>query len=151
MIQRIQSVYLFIAALLMVVCACLPVGTISVGQEMGVPSTMYNIAIIDGANGTWDFTVCGLLGILVCSAASTVITIFNYNNRKAQSRSCLVNMILMLLWVGLYAALAYFKGGENFSYSYTALLPALAFVFIFLARRGVIHDEKLIKSMDRIR
>jgi hypothetical protein len=37
------------------------------------------------------------------------------------------------------------------SYQIGALLPILMVVFFFLAARGIYRDEKLVKSMDRLR
>jgi hypothetical protein len=30
-------------------------------------------------------------------------------------------------------------------------LPAAAIIFIFIARKGIVHDEKVVRSYDRIR
>lgn len=152
MIQRIQTVYLSLAAILMLICACLPIGTF-VPKNIGADIQMYNICIIHGDSGTWDYTSIGLAGLLAAGFITSVFNIFGYKNRKAQSRKCLITMILMLLWIGLYAALIHVVSRDeyNFIFSYTALLPVVSIVMLYLARRGIIHDEKLIKSIDRIR
>lgn len=83
MIQRIQSVYLFLSVVLVVICACLPIGMINpVG--MGSASEMYNMCIIDGNTGNVSFSVAGLFASLAASVITSVINIFNYNDRKSR-------------------------------------------------------------------
>jgi len=47
-----------------------------------------------------------------------------------------------------------FKTGLNLaknSWQIGALMPLLMMVFFFLARAGIVKDEKLVKSLDRLR
>ena len=62
-------------------------------------------------------------------------------------------VLFMLLWIALYAALVHIISGETyeFHFGYAATLPLVSILLLFLARKGIIHDEKLIKSIDRIR
>jgi len=152
MIQRIQSIYLFLSVVFVVICACLPIGMINpVG--MGSASEMYNMCIIDGNTGNVSFSVVGLFASLAASVITSVINIFNYKDRKKQSRNCLVTIMLLLLWVGLYAFEMYmFNTGDNtFEIRFVAILPVVAIVFQWLARMAIKKDEKLIRSIDRIR
>lgn len=152
MIQRKQTVYLFLSAILCLTCASLPVGSFE-ANTMGITSEMYNLCIIDGNTHEWNYTVCGLFVLLMVSATTSVLNIFKYNNRKVQSRNCLINSILLLLWYGLYAVVSSTLCAEDahFSIQWSAALPFVAIVLQFLARHGIIADEKLIRSMDRIR
>lgn len=152
MIQRIQTVYMFLAVLMMVVCLCLPIGTLYY-PTMCPPDTLYNLCIINGADHSWNFSVAGLFALLAASAVTTVINIFSFKNLRAQKRDCLIGVILLLLWVALYAFEIYMmqSDGGILKIGYSAILPILAIAFLFLARRGVIHDDKLLRSVDRIR
>lgn len=151
MIQRIQTVYLLIAAILLIVCACLPVGAFF-PDVMGAPAELYNLCIISEDSG-WDFSVCGLFILLAVSTVTSVLTIFRYNNRRLQSRNCLVAILFLLFWILFYVVRCFVMGMENatFKFNYTAVMPLAAIVFLWLARRAVIADEKLIRSVDRIR
>lgn len=152
MIQRIQSVYLFLSVVLIVVCACLPIGMINpVG--MGNASEIYNMCIIDGNTGNVSFSVVGLFALLAASVITSVINIFNYSDRKKQSRNCLVTIMLLILWVGLYAFEMYMFNTEDntFEIRFVAILPVVAIVFQWLARMAIKRDEILIRSIDRIR
>lgn len=151
MIQRIQTVYLLIAVILMVVCSCLPVGTFF-PLGMGGRAELYNLGIISPDSG-WNFTVVGLFVLLVLTTVNCVLTIFAFNNRKLQIRNCTISIVLLLLWMVLYAVLGFVVGQENmeFRMDFPAAIPPVSIILIWLARRAVIADEKLIRSVDRIR
>lgn len=152
MIQRIQTIYLSLAAITMLVCACLPIGSFA-NTNIGGEVLMYNMCIIYSDSGIWSFVTIGLAALLAAGFVTTVFNIFGYKNRKAQSRKCLISVIIMLLWIALYAALVHIISGETyeFHFGYAAALPLVSILLLFLARKGIIHDEKLIKSIDRIR
>lgn len=61
--------------------------------------------------------------------------------------------MLLLLWVGLYAFEMYMfnTGDSTFEIRFVAILPVVAIVFQWLARMAIKKDEKLIRSIDRIR
>jgi len=83
---------------------------------------------------------------LVCIAA---IDIFLYKNRKLQARLAILGILLSLLNIFLY-----FKQIPKFAvgnYDLTAILSFLIPVFFFLATRGIYKDQKLVKSLDRLR
>ena len=56
MIQRKQTIYLFLAAVACIVCLCLPLGTVQL-QGMGVEPVLYNMALVYDifSNGTQKF------------------------------------------------------------------------------------------------
>lgn len=152
MIQRLQTVYLALAVILLTICSCLPIGTF-VPETMGdVRLDLYNMCIMGGESG-WDFTVCGLFVLLAAAVVTSVITIFGYNNRKRQIRNCMLIIFMLIVWELLYVFFGYVIGHDamEFRYNYPAVLPLISIVFVWMARRHVIADEKLIRSVDRIR
>lgn len=90
-----------------------------------------------------------LLAVLFISAALGIYTIFGYNNRKSQMKLCTFNILLLVGWFVLYIVLSQLALVAVFQWS--ALLPALSLLCYFLARRGIDHDEKLVRAADRIR
>lgn len=120
---------------------------------MGVDTVMYNLAVYNQSTPGADYTVCGLFVLLIVVAATSVINIFRYNTRMRQSRHCLVTMMLLLAWVGLFAVLSnkYAGEGDTLHVAFASCLPLIALIFQWLARRGILHDEKLVKAADRIR
>ena len=151
--QRILTVYLLLALIATVVCLCLPLGQF-VPEAMGGNTVMYNLWNVM-PDGTRDFGgVWPLFVLLLLTCPFNLWAIFAYKNRKLQVRLCLVCVSLIFLWVcyGIGVVRGQNVGFEStFRYSLTAALPLVAFVFYMLARHGIIKDEKLVRSMDRIR
>jgi hypothetical protein len=107
----------------------------------------------------------GKTGIIALSFLS-FIAIFLYKNRKRQAGFILFALLINLVAMGIMVAggilgidileaqfPAEIRSNSTFSFSPAAgyFMPAAAIAFLFLARRGVKRDEKLIKSIDRIR
>ncbi len=107
----------------------------------------------------------GKTGIIALSFLS-FIAIFLYKNRKRQAGFILFVLIINFFAMGIMVSggilgidileaqfPAEIRSNSSFSFSPSAgyFMPAVAIAFLFLARRGVRRDEKLIKSIDRIR
>lgn len=82
--------------------------------------------------------------LLAVSAALSNYTIFQYNRRIFQARLCLGGLFVLLAW---YIGVAVLEGEASLVES----LPMVAVILIFLARKGILDDEKLVRSADRIR
>ncbi len=150
MIQRIQTVYLFCAALLSAVCVFLPLGTF-VNGDVSTELTC-NMFAEEMTSGRTLAAVILFL-ILFHSAMFSVLTIFAYRNRKSQMLFCRAIAGLLACWYIVYFVFAHVLADETatFSPSLGAILPALSIVFILLALRGIKADEKLVRAADRIR
>ncbi len=141
MIQRIQTVYLFLGALAL--------------AALGFFNQLWSSA----AASTYGWFFPSVVGLIVVTAAGALGAIFLYENRKTQ-RSVVVGVqvatvvLAGVLYAGLYmTAELNFGGGRAIDWGKTAMLvlPILAYLFFFLARRGIDHDIELVKSMDRLR
>ena len=126
MIQRIQSVYLFFAFCLIATLVFIPF----------YPTTSYMM----GFNAGW-FAV---------TALSAIITIFLFKKRKIQIRICYA-MILSLVLAYIIYLFVNFGSLSLTGMNYTFLFPFIAIIFVFLALQGIKKDEKLIRSLDRLR
>ena len=80
----------------------------------------------------------------VVSAALSAYTIFLYRRRVVQARFCLAGLFVIFAW---YIGIAVLEGVAGFVES----LPMVNAILIFLARKGILDDEKLVRSADRIR
>ena len=150
MIQRKQSVFLFLAFVVMVICLCMPIATVTpVG--MGGSMKIYNLCIMTDRGA--DFSVCGLFGTLTLSCILSLFTIFLYKNRKLQNKICVCNLFLLIAWYIVLGVTARNNTSIDFAFSvkYVACLPAVAIVLIVMARAGILHDERLVRAADRIR
>ena len=139
MIQRMQSLWLLFAA----AAAFLTIrfsfysGNIALN---GQPPSFEHV------NASFYFWIELITIALICIGA---IDIFLYKNRKLQGRLALLGILLSLLNIFLYT-----KQTNRFdagSYDLTALLALAIPVFFFLAARGIYRDQKLVKSLDRLR
>ncbi len=151
MLQRIQTVYLFLALIVTVVCLCLPIGAFT-PAGMGGDTMMFNLWKLLPEGGH-DFSVWPLFVILLLTCPLNLLTVFTYKNRKLQSRLCVYNVLLNLVWIALYVVFGYVmvEDGVTFNPQLAACLPGVAIILYVMARRGIQSDERLVRSMDRIR
>ena len=139
MLQRMQSVWLLLAALsaFLTIKFSFYSGNI---ETAGQPSSFQYLT------AGFNILILILTIALVCVAA---IDIFLYKNRKLQARLAILGILLSLLNIFLY-----FKQIPKFvigNYDLTAIFVFLIPVFFFLATRGIFKDQKLVKSLDRLR
>lgn len=152
MIQRKQTIFLLIALVFNIVCLCLPVGRF-VSQTMGADATLTNLWI-RMSDGSLQFSPWYLFAILLLSCPVTIWAIISYKNRLFQARLCLCCMLLMVFWYIGYSIVKFWTAPDlnaELVMAWTYFLPFVSLVFYFLARRGIMADEKLVRSMDRIR
>lgn len=141
MIQRIQTVYLFLGALAL--------------AAFGI----FDVPWQSTAASTYGWFVPSLIGLIVVTAGAALWAIFLYESRETQ-RSVVVGVqvgtviLAGVLYGGLYLTTELtFRGPEGIDWGRAAVLttPILAYLFFYLARRGIDHDIELVKSMDRLR
>lgn len=152
MIQRIQSVYLLLVAVLLVVAMCMPVGQFVVVD--GVTVHVFKPLGVTLADGTFQST-WGLFGILLLSAIIAVCTIFLFRNRMLQVRMTIFSSLLL---IGYYVAFFVFMyvlkgklGVPSFRLGWALCLPAVCIILNYLAFRSIYRDELMVKAADRLR
>lgn len=146
MIQRIQSIWLLLASL------C---GAGLFFFDLYRADTMANgLTVTEAIRANSDFLFF-LLALII--TVLPLIAIFLFKNRKMQRLMALLSMVLdmgfiayMLMQVGNKTNSAT-SAPVNGTYWIGSVLPVLSIVFLILAIRGIRKDEKLIKSLDRLR
>ena len=139
MLQRMQSLWFLFAAIAAFLTIRLSFYSGNIGLPGQPPSFQYLTA-------TFNIWIMILTIALVCIGA---IDIFLYKNRKLQGRLALLGILISLLNIFLYYKQTHhFEAGN---YDLTALLALAIPIFFFLAMRGIYRDEKLVKSLDRLR
>ena len=78
------------------------------------------------------------------SALLSAFTIFQYRRRIVQARLCLAGLAIVFAW---YIGIAVLDGRV----STVEALPMVNAILIFMARKGILDDEKLVRAADRIR
>ncbi len=154
MIQRIQTVYFLIAALLVSITLF---GTelFSFFQVKEVYATAYHLYIGDEVASKTDFWMLSLIQIVFA-----LMIIFSF---KMRHRQIFLGWILFLLnilssaWIVLGANVKMvevsknLEAATNLSFGIAFYLHAAAFIFVFLGIRGVRKDKKTIDSLNRLR
>ncbi|MBF1403657.1 MAG: DUF4293 domain-containing protein [Prevotella histicola] len=150
MIQRKQTVFLFLALLATIACLCLPVGSFE-PQGMGTENQLMNLWINE-ANGGRNFSVWALFAILLVTCPINTFAIFDYHNRKRQARFCMFSMLMIIGWYIVYGVFSQvLMPGFTFHVGLAACLPLIAFILLWLARHSILADEALVRAADRIR
>ena len=152
MIQRKQTIFLFLAAIFGILAMCMQLATVTFEG-----TTVYRIfslwAIEQGGADHFVSTPCPLFVILLLSSTLSVCTIFLYKRRPLQARLCMVNIFLVLLW---YIAMVVVSkqlspDAMNFHLQMASAFPTVMAILFFMARKGILADEKLVRAADRIR
>ncbi len=78
------------------------------------------------------------------------ITIFLFRWRRLQMRFCVVEIVLLVILEALMVVQAFFMFNVVVI-PLAGLLPLLGIIFSWLAYRAIRSDERLIRSIDRIR
>lgn len=143
MLQRIQSIWLLLAAVFAAITFRFPFYT---GSHVVDAAT--NTAAHAELNAT---TTIWLSIVTVLTGAIAFVTIFLFDNRKLQLKLCYLGMFLTAVLLVLYfLETSNFVAGTG-TFALSCIFPFAIMGFYILAARGIWKDEKLIKSMDRLR
>lgn len=147
MIQRIQSLYLLVAVVLLCVALSLPMGVFE-PQGMAAVSQWYQCGL--RTEGHFSLQPVPAL-LLALSTLLSLITIFLYSKRLLQARLIMISMVLVVCWAVYMGVTLYGQKWGEFHAQWSMVLPIVALVLQWLARLRVLADERLVRSMDRIR
>ncbi len=153
MIQRIQTLYLLCVVALMAVTLFAPIAIFTVGD------TDFTLTAFTLAGGGESQTTMWMGIILAAATLLPFVTIFLFKRRLAQMRLCAAEMVLLvgsLSFIAIYYWLTVanaFDGVEigHRQFGWGAPMPIVAMLFTYLAARAIFKDEKLVRSLDRIR
>lgn len=154
MIQRIQTIYLLIVAILIGILYFFPIASFVVEQDMSMYNLSVNGLIPDVAGAKPLFRAIPLIIFISVIIIISTITIALYKRRMFQIRLCIINIILLL---GLQVFMFYFVSvskhqlGSSASFSLIFVFPIISAVLSYLAIRRIAKDESLVRSMDRLR
>jgi len=135
MIQRIQSLYLVLAAII--------AGTMPFVFNLWSTTENAVVFAIDK-----QYVLAGFM----ISAVMSLASIFMFKNRKSQFVINRLNIILnfILLAVFVYSSLTT-SGEMQVSEKGVGILPIISIVLLVLANKAIKKDEDLVKSVDRLR
>ncbi len=136
MIQRIQTLWLLLAS----ICAFASVKLPFYFGSLEIPGPTITITPYD------NFM---LLVFVIATALMGLVTIFLFSNRSLQIKMCIVGLVLSL--ANLMHYFLYMKNFKTGGLSLYSILSFLVPVFFILAIRSIYKDQKLLKSLDRLR
>lgn len=144
MLQRIQTIYLLIITALMTTLCFTPMAT-------------YAADGIEGAFVAFDFWWIGVLFALCALLAFVVVWLFK--KRMLQVRLLCAEMVLLVgaQIFSLWYAIGFTNNVEAMgkivmtSVKTATFFPAVCLILVWLAIRGILKDERLVRSLDRIR
>ncbi len=136
MLQRIQSIYLLVAA-------GISAGLIFVFHLWTTKAEALFFAKDDLL----------FLSMFLGSAILALVGIFMFKNRQSQFVLGRLNIILNFILLGLFVYRSLNVSGETdvSEKGIGMLLPIFSIVFLVLANKAIKKDEDLVKSVDRLR
>jgi hypothetical protein len=137
MIQRIQTIYLFLAFVMM--------GVLPIFIATGLNQEMQPVFLFDHF---WETL------LFITSAVLSLISIFSFKKRQNQFVLGRLNIIFNVILFGLLFYRSLNLSGENLSFSEKGIgifLPIISIVLLVLANKAIKKDEDLVKSVDRLR
>ena len=147
MIQRIQTVYIFISALLIASLMKLKFADLSVNNEI------YTFVAKGIFNGE-ELIINGLAILIFIPIIALLhfIVIFLYKKRILQIRILVFSSVLLLGLFGLFFYYTYAGiSGAKVAFKIPVVFPIVAVILDYLAIRGIGKDEALVRSLNRIR
>ncbi len=141
MIQRVQTIWLLIAAIAVFLTLKFSFysGTLSNGTLVS-QNSFHSVLATDNF----------ILMVLTCALGSAlIINIFLFKHRMLQFRICIIALLLEMLILFLYYRQT--KLYSNGTVDIWAIFHLVTIIALILAARGIYKDEKLIKDSNRLR
>jgi len=141
MIQRKQTIWLLLAAIAGFLITRVPLyaGTL-VGEVVKTYTATENLL---------------LFAVTIIAALLALVAVFLFKNRKLQMKLAVTGVIVSVALIALEVWQVAEFGRTNSilrgTYSWGALLPIAMTIFFILGAVNIRKDEKLVKSLDRLR
>ncbi|AUD01193.1 DUF4293 domain-containing protein [Spirosoma pollinicola] len=169
MIQRVQTIFLFLITVAMGIALTNPLWE----KAGATPAEMAHLTALQYTQqqlvspqagipvptspATFGETVWYLALLIALVGLSSFYTIFQYKNRLTQTAMCAVNALMLTAIMGIILYRTLYVGKEfgnpadqgTFLPGFYAVIAAL--VFNALANRFIRRDEKLVRGSDRLR
>jgi hypothetical protein len=155
MIQRIQTLYLLGIVILSGIVAFTPVADLLNKVDNLIYLVDFNgISQVKSTGNIIESRIWGLTSISLVVSVLALITIFSYKKRMKQIRLTVINMLFILsyyIFLILYLWSACARLHTDWHVRFVVVFPLINLILSYLAIGAIGKDEKLIKSMDRIR
>jgi hypothetical protein len=156
MIQRVQSIYIILSIIVVFVATLFPFGSYEIGDQIvsfGAFGWKSENNLLISSQPEVFLNYPYFIGYLLTISLS-IFTLLKYKNRNSQLSLGKANyfvLLITIIYMFLSVTISEEIVSEDPTYGVGLYLLVSAIPFIFLANRGVKNDEKLIKSLDRLR
>ncbi|HSV89228.1 MAG TPA: DUF4293 domain-containing protein [Bacteroidales bacterium] len=165
MLQRIQSVYLTLVFVFMLLIVFMPLGNFeetepvfeAPSQTTIVPLIITGPVLPDYFHQTVEKSNLSIVLLILTFGimALSVLAILLFKRRRYQMQLCKFNILLLVgLVVTAFSFIDHYKiylTGMTYTHGAGIFLPLAAMVLVVLAIRAIKKDELLVRSADRIR
>ncbi|WP_410004548.1 DUF4293 domain-containing protein [Aequorivita nionensis] len=136
MIQRIQTIYLVISAII-----------------MGALFMWFPVVLGKDGSVIMERNEPLLFGLIFVSIALAIISILSFKKRQMQFVLNRLNIISNFVLLGVFVYRLLTLSGETIvsEKGIGVLFPIISIVFLVLANKAIKRDEDLVKSVDRLR
>lgn len=155
--QRIQTLWLLLACIAMAIFAGQDLLVLSVSSSNGLSEaiTLSPWRVVD-LSGSVVREGWALGAVAILSALLSSVSIFLYKHRSLQRRLTILNLLLiinLMLYLGFVAwdLHSSMPQGVELGIRFALSLPLVSLILLYLALRGIIHDEVLLRMADRLR
>lgn len=164
MIQRIQSVYLLIVIVVHILLFSLPIyeATSSLNGTVNlVQASLNSVQFDDNVSGVQQIVLtqysAAAYTLNIVMIALTIVCLFLFKKRIVQLRLSrflvLFSLVLILIFIIIVFKSKNYISGSNIASSFQIgfWISLLSPVFLLLAGSRIRHDERLVRSADRLR
>jgi len=144
MLQRIQTLYLFISAILSsIVIYMVPLWK----SHEGIEIFETDVLLSD------DWRLVSIAIAFILSGFLSLLSIFMFKNRSRQIGLNRFNIVINFYLLGIIVYYLLMLPGESqiSEKGIGVFIPIIVIVLLALANKSIIKDEKLVKSVDRLR
>lgn len=134
--QRIQTLYLFLACGIIAALFFSPLAV-----AIGSAGVQENILFTDNTY---------FLILLIISALANFTALIMFKHRPFQMR-CATLAALILIGFQIWLIFKYFNADNGIVFKFTALLPVIAAILDIMALKGILADEMMVASYNRLR
>lgn len=155
MIQRIQTIFLALVAILGVIFSFLPILQFT-GTETSAVMGAYKTVTLEGVVLAKNMGVGVLQGIIMLLA---IVLVFMFKKRQLQIKLGKLNILLIAIQItaivfysdAVKAAITSNPTDVAVAIKAGAAIPLLTLIFSYLAVHFIKKDEKLVRAADRLR
>ena len=155
MIQRAQSIYLFLVVVLMSFFLLFPIADLFTENNTTLKLFSHGLKKITNGESQKLMSTLALMMLAVVIALLNFYNIFLFSKRMTQMRLCVYNILLL---IGLIVLSFYYFRVVNKAYEINyhhfkiaAILPVFGIVLNIMAFSGIRRDEVLVKTYERLR